>query len=82
MKKYLASLIPFIFCSVLAFAYWIKTPNPAFSYQSEANLHGLAFLWLVIGFIITCVFISMFIISDAFDWLTKKIEKMRMEKSP
>lgn len=80
MKKYLASLIPVVFCVILAFAYNLKTPNPKYSYQTEEALSGIAFVWIVIGVIISCALASMFFIGDVFDWLVKLIEKARQKK--
>ncbi|HET6420980.1 MAG TPA: hypothetical protein VFG19_12520 [Geobacteraceae bacterium] len=84
MKKYLASLIPFLACSVFSFIYAIMTSkdisNPSNPYQTEGTLAYLSITWFYIGIIISAIFISMFIINDVFDWFTKAIERKRMDR--
>jgi hypothetical protein len=81
MKKYLASFIPFIACTVLSFIYGSKTPkdypDPTYPYQTELVLEYLSTSWLYVGFIITGIFISMFIISDFLDYIIRLIDKRR-----
>ncbi len=84
MKKYLASLIPFLVCTTLSFIYGVKTskdfPDPSYPYQTKGTLSYLSTSWFYIGIIISAVFISMFIISDIFDFVAKAIEKKRIDK--
>ncbi len=84
MKKYLASLIPLLVCTTLSFIYGIKTPknfpDPSYPYQTKGTLSYLSTSWFYIGIIISAVFISMFIISDIFDYVAKVLEKKRMDK--
>jgi hypothetical protein len=82
MKKYIASLIPFLFCTILSFIYGAKTPkdfpDPSYPYQTKGTLAYLSTTWFYIGVIISTVFISMFIINDVVDYIAKEIEKKRM----
>jgi hypothetical protein len=84
MKKYLASLIPFLFCTVLSFIYGTRTPkdfpDPSYPYQTEGTLAFLSTGWFYVGIVISGIFISMFVISDLFDLVVKAIEKKRMER--
>jgi formate-dependent nitrite reductase membrane component NrfD len=84
MKKYLASLAPFLFCTILSFIYGTKTPknygDPSYPFQTKGTLAYLSTAWFYIGIIMTGVFITMFIISDAVDYLAKAIEKKRKHK--
>jgi hypothetical protein len=84
MKKYLVSLIPFFFCTVLSSIYGAKTPkdfpDPVYPYQTKGTLSYLSTTWFYIGIIISGIFISMFIISDIFDYVAKASEKKRMDK--
>ena len=76
MKKYLASLIPFI--------YGAKSPkdfpDPSYPYQTKGTLAYLSTAWFYIGIILSGIFICMFIINDVFDYIAKAIEKKRMDK--
>ncbi len=82
MKKYLVSLIPFLFCTILSFIYATKTPrdfpDPAYPYQTKSALAYLSTTWFYIGIIISAIFVIMFIISDFFDLVANAIEKKRM----
>lgn len=84
MKKYLVSLIPFIICTILSFVYGAKAPKQfpdlSYPYQTKATLAYLSATWFYIGIIISGIFISMFIINDIFDYVSKVIDKKRMEK--
>ena len=84
MKKYLASLIPLLFCTVLSFIYGTKTPkdfpDPSYPYQTEGTLAYLSTGWFYVGVVLSGIFISMFIIGDVFDLVAKAIEKKRMER--
>ena len=84
MKKYLASLMPFLFCTILSFIYGAKTPkdfpDPTYPYQTKGTLAYLSTTWLYIGIIVSTVFISMFMISDFFDYIAQIIKKKRMDK--
>lgn len=84
MKKYLASLIPFLFCTILSFSYGTKTPkgfpDPSYPYQTKGTLAYLSTRWFYIGIILSGIFIGMFIINDVFDYVAKAIQKKRMEK--
>jgi hypothetical protein len=84
MKKYAASLIPFVVCTLLSFVYGAKTakvfPDPSYPYQNEGTLAYLSFTWFYIGVIISVIFIIMFIIGDFVDRIAKTIEKKRMDK--
>ncbi len=79
MKKYLASLIPLLVCTVLSFVYGTKAPknfpDPSYPYQTKETLTFLSTTWFYVGIIISAIFISMFIISDIFDWIAKAIRK-------
>jgi len=84
MKKYLATLIPFVICSILSFVYGSKTPkdypDPSYPYQTSENLAYLSTRWFYIGIIVTGIFICMFIINDFIDYIAKVIEKKRIDK--
>lgn len=84
MKKYLASLIPFLICTLLSFIYGTKTPkdfpDPSFPYQTKDTLSYLSTGWFFVGIVISGIFISMFIISDVFDYVATAIEKKRMAR--
>ena len=84
MKKYLASCIPFIVCTILSFIYWVKTPkdypDPSYPYQTEWILEYLSTGWFFVGIIMTGIFIGMFIISDIFDYVMKLIDRRRDRK--
>lgn len=84
MKKYLASLIPVTFCTILSVIYAVKTPknypDPSYPYQTEGTLAYLSTGWFYIGIIVSGIFISMFIINDIFNYIAKIIEKKRMNK--
>ncbi len=84
MRKYIVSLIPFIFCTILSFIYGAKTPkqfpDPSYPYQTKGALAYLSTAWLYIGITISAVFISMFIISDLFDYVAQMIKKKRIAK--
>ena len=79
MKKYLASLIPFLFCTILSLIYGTKTPkgfpDPTYPYQAEETLAYLSTAWIYIGIILSGIFISMFIINDIYDFVANKIKK-------
>jgi hypothetical protein len=81
MKKYIASCVPLIVCTVLALLYGTKTPkdypDPSYPYQTEAILDYLSVSWFYIGLIMTGTFISMFIISDIFDLIVRLFDKWR-----
>ncbi len=81
MKKYLASLIPFLVCTGLSFIYGVKTPrsfpDPSYPYQTKGTLAYLSMTWFYIGIIISGIFISMFAIGDIFDWLAKATQRKR-----
>ncbi len=82
MKKYLASIIPFIFCTILSFIYAAKTPgdfpDPTYPYQTKGALAYLSTTWFYIGIIMSAILVIMFIIGDIFDFVAKAIEKKRM----
>jgi len=82
MKKYLASLVPFVFCTILSFIYAAKTPkdypDPSYPYQTKGTLTYLSTGWFYIGVIISAAFICMFLLSDIVDYVAKAIEKKRM----
>jgi len=84
MKKYLASLIPVIFCTILSIIYAVTSPkdypDPSYPYQTKGTLAYLSTGWFYIGIIVSAAFISMFILSDIFDYIAKAIEKKRMDK--
>jgi hypothetical protein len=84
MRKYLASLIPFLFCTILSFIYGVKTPkqfpDPSYPYKTKETLAYLSTAWIYIGIFISAVFISMFMISDIFDYIAQIIKKKRMDK--
>lgn len=83
MKKYVASLIPFVFCTILSFIYGMKTPSEkleTYPYQTEWMLDYLSIGWLLVGFIMSGMFITMFLIGDVFDYVVKIINKIREEK--
>ncbi len=84
MKKYLASLIPFLFFTILSFIYGAKTskdfPDPSYPYQTKGTLAYLSTTWFYIGVIISAIFISMFIINDIVDYIAKVIEKKKIDK--
>ncbi len=83
MKKYVASLIPFIFCAILSFVYAAKTPRhfpyPAYPYQTEGTLAYLSTTWFYIGLIISAAFMTMFIIGDIFDFVIKLMKNKRRD---
>lgn len=84
MKKYLASLIPVTFCTILSVIYAVKTPknypDPSYPYQTEGTLAYLSSGWFYIGIIVSGIFICMFIINDIFNYIARFIEKKRMDK--
>jgi hypothetical protein len=84
MKKYLASLIPFLFCTLLAFIYGAKAPkecpDPSYLYQTEEALAYLSTAWYYIGIIMSGIFVSMFIINDIFDYVANAIKRKRFDK--
>jgi len=84
MKKYLASLIPLLFCTVLSFIYGTRTPKDfpdhSYPYQTEGTLAYLSTGWFYVGVVLSGIFISMLIIGDVFDLVAKAIEKKRMER--
>ena len=84
MKKYLASLIPLLFCTVLSFIYGTRTPkdfpDPSYPYQTEGALAYLSTGWFCVGVVLSGIFISMFITSDVFYFGAKAIEKKIFDK--
>jgi hypothetical protein len=83
--KYLVSLIPLVFCTILSFIYGIKTPkdypHPSYPYKTEGILSYLSTTWFYIGLIITASFIAMFLIDDIFELITKKIKEHRTKRA-
>ena len=84
MKKYLSSLIPVIFCTILSIVYAVKTPknypDSSYPYQTEGTLAYLSTGWFYIGIVVSGIFISMFIINDIYNYIEKLIEKKKMNK--
>jgi hypothetical protein len=84
MKKYMASLIPFLFCSILSYIYGTKAPkdfpDPSYPYQTKGTLSYLSTTWFYVGIIMSAIFISMLIIGDIFDYVAKASDKKKMDK--
>ncbi len=84
MKKYLAALIPVIFCTILSLIYGAKAPkdfpDPSYPYQTKGVLSYLSTTWFLVGVVISVIFITILLIDDIFDYLAKVIEKKRMDR--
>jgi hypothetical protein len=79
IRKYLLSLTPFVFCTILSFIYAAKKPkdfpNPSYPYQTEGALAYLSAGWLIIGIVFTGIFLSILLINDILEWVAKAMKK-------
>ena len=81
MKKYLVALIPLVVCYILSFATSNMTPtdfpDPTYPYRTEVVLEYLTSMWLLIGIVLSIVFLFIICIHDIFSKLEKWLEYRR-----
>jgi hypothetical protein len=84
MKKYLIALLPFIICSILALIYGNLEPkvysDPTYPYRTSAMLQYLSSRWLIIGAVVSILFLILVLMEDASKWIEKKLLERRIKK--
>ncbi len=78
MKKYLATLIPFLICTVLSLGFSFMEPNPAHPYRTESVLGYLAIVWFYIGIVYSSMFFVIVLLDDVFDRLQRYFRDRRL----
>ncbi len=80
VKKYLASLIPFVICTGLSLIFALKEPknypDSSYPYRTKECLDCLSQNWFFIGIVLSVVFFCIILIEDVFGY----VERLREEK--
>ena len=83
-RKYFASLIPFIICGGLSVIFSLKEPldfpDASYPYRTKEYLDFLSQGWLLVGVVLSGVFLSIILIDDIFSYFERLREERRAKK--